>query len=311
MANLKHIKNRIDSVKSTRKITSAMKLVAAAKLRRAQEAVESARSFSKRMDRMLRSLASSFKGVEGGPKLLAGTGADTTHLLVVFSSDRGLCGGFNGTIVREARRIAHTLKGEGKTIKLLCVGRKGSDLLKREFHNDIVGRITGIGGKKGIQFVEVTQITERLTGMFDAGEFDICSILFNRFHSAMTQVVTRQQLIPFAGEVKEEDEAEAETETPRNDPHGGLRKPAHGVYEFEPDETEILEKLLPKNLGVQIYQALLDSAASENGARMTAMDSATRNAGDMIDRLTLTYNRTRQTDITRELIEIISGAEAL
>ncbi len=317
MPNLKHIKNRIESVKSTRKITSAMKMVAAAKLRRAQDAVESARSFSKRMERMLGSLAASFDGVEGGPKLLAGTGSDETHLLVVFTSDRGLCGGFNGSIVREARRIAIGVKGEGKTIKLLCVGRKGGDLLKEKFGKDIIDRITGVGGKKGIQFVDVTQITERILGMFDAGEFDVCSILFNRFQSAMTQIVTRQQLIPFAGDMEEkEDPADAGTNARQpnsqaRDVYSQTRPPAHAVYEFEPDEKEILEVLLPKNLGVQIYQALLDNAASENGARMTAMDSATRNAGEMIDKLTLTYNRTRQANITRELIEIISGAEAL
>ncbi|MCW8915375.1 MAG: F0F1 ATP synthase subunit gamma [Magnetovibrio sp.] len=297
MPNLKDLKNRIDSVKSTRKITSAMKMVAAAKLRRAQEAAESARAYSERMDTVLRSLAGSFAGMEGGPELLAGTGEDQTHLLVVFTSDRGLCGGFNGSIVREARRLVHEMKSEGKTVKLLCVGRKGSDLLKSEFRGDIVDSIIGIGGKKGIGYLEATAVSDRITEMFEAGEFDVCSILFNKFQSAMTQIVTNSQLIPFTSD--EEEGAVADS--------GELK----AAYEFEPEESEILEVLLPKNLGVQIFQAMLESSASEHGARMTAMDNATRNAGDMIDKLTLTYNRSRQAAITSELIEIISGAEAL
>jgi F-type H+-transporting ATPase subunit gamma len=298
MPNLKDLKTRINSVKSTRKITSAMKMVAAAKLRRAQEAAESARGYSERMDRMLRSLAGSFAGVSGGPKLLAGTGADKTHLLVVFTSDRGLCGGFNGVIVRESRRVLRELKGEGKTVKVLCVGRKGSDLLKSEYRKDIVETIIGVGGKKGVQFAEATEVAVKIAKMYEAGEFDVCSIVFNKFQSAMTQIVTRQQLIPFsAGETVVEASAKDQG--------------AKASYEFEPEEGEILEVLLPKNLGVQVFQAMLESSASENGSRMTAMDSATRNAGDMMDRLTLTYNRTRQAYITKELIEIISGAEAL
>lgn len=298
MANLKDLKTRISSVKSTRKITSAMKMVAAAKLRRAQEAAESARAYSERMDRMLRSLAGSFAGVSGGPKLLAGTGADQTHLLVVFTSDRGLCGGFNGVIVRESRRVLRELKGQGKTVKVLCVGRKGSDLLKSEYRKDIIETIIGVGGKKGVQFAEATEVADKITKMFEAGEFDVCSIIFNKFQSAMTQIVTRQQLIPFNA-------GDAVVETTAKD------QGAQASYEFEPEEGEILEVLLPKNLGVQVFQAMLESSASENGSRMTAMDSATRNAGDMMDRLTLTYNRTRQAYITKELIEIISGAEAL
>ena len=297
MPNLKDLKNRIDSVKSTRKITSAMKMVAAAKLRRAQDAAESARAYSERMDTVLRSLAGSFAGMEGGPKLLAGTGEENVHLLVVFTSDRGLCGGFNGSIVRETRRLVHEMKADGKTVKLLCVGRKGADLLKAEFANDIIDRVTGIGGKKGIEYHEATAVSDKVTEMFEAGEFDVCSIIFNKFQSAMTQVVTNQQLIPFASD--EEEDAGADS--------GELK----AAYEFEPEESEILEVLLPKNLGVQIFQAMLESSASEHGARMTAMDNATRNAGDMIDKLTLTYNRSRQAAITSELIEIISGAEAL
>lgn len=298
MPNLKDLKNRIDSVKSTRKITSAMKMVAAAKLRRAQEAAESARAYSERMDRMLRSLAGSFAGVEGGPALLAGTGSDQTHLVVVFTSDRGLCGGFNGSIVRETRNIIRKLKAEGKTVKLLFVGRKGSDLLKSEFRNDVVETIIGVGGKKGIQFSEATDVADTVMEMFEEGSFDVCSIIFNKFQSAMTQIVTHQQLIPFTA-----DEAEGEDDAKADGPQAS--------YEFEPEESEILEVLLPKNMGVQIFQAMLESSASENGARMTAMDNATRNAGEMIDKLTLTYNRSRQAAITSELIEIISGAEAL
>ncbi|HEY9080322.1 F0F1 ATP synthase subunit gamma [Magnetovibrio sp.] len=298
MPNLKDLKNRIDSVKSTRKITSAMKMVAAAKLRRAQDAAESARAYSERMDTVLRSLAGSFAGMEGGPKLLAGTGDDKTHLVVVFTSDRGLCGGFNGSIVRESRRLVHDLKGQGKTVKLLCVGRKGADLLKSEFRGDIIDTVIGVGGKKGIQYHEATAVSDRITEMFEAGEFDVCSIVFNKFQSAMTQIVTKQQLIPFAS-----DEADS-----GDDADSGELKAA---YEFEPEESEILEVLLPKNLGVQVFQAMLESSASEHGSRMTAMDNATRNAGDMIDKLTLTYNRSRQAAITSELIEIISGAEAL
>lgn len=297
MPNLKDLKNRIDSVKSTRKITSAMKMVAAAKLRRAQDAAESARAYSERMETVLRSLAGSFAGREGGPKLLAGTGADQTHLLVVFTSDRGLCGGFNGSIVREARQLIHDMKSEGKTVKLLCVGRKGSDLLKSEFSGDIVDAVTGIGGKKGIEFSEATAVSDKITEMFEAGEFDTCSIIFNKFQSAMTQIVTTSQLIPFTSEEDEDTDTDS----------GELK----AAYEFEPEESEILEVLLPKNLGVQVFQAMLESSASEHGARMTAMDNATRNAGDMIDKLTLTYNRSRQAAITSELIEIISGAEAL
>lgn len=299
MPNLKDLKTRIESVKSTRKITSAMKMVAAAKLRRAQEAAESARSYSERMDRMLRSLAGTFANVEGGPKLLAGNGSEQTHLVVVFTSDRGLCGGFNGTIIRETRKLIGELKGAGKTVKLLCVGRKGGDLLRSDYRGDIVDTIIGVGGKKGVKFVEAVEVADKITEMFEAGEFDVCSIVFNKFKSAMTQIVTRQQLIPFSAG---DDEGEA---TATKD------EGAKATYEFEPEEGEILEVLLPKNLGVQVFQAMLESSASENGSRMTAMDSASRNAGDMIDSLTLTYNRSRQASITSELIEIISGAEAL
>lgn len=299
MPNLKDLKNRINSVKSTRKITSAMKMVAAAKLRRAQDAAESARAYSARMERMLRSLAVSFANVEGGPKLLAGNGANQNHLVVVFTSDRGLCGGFNGSIIRETRAVVRGLKAEGKTVKLLCVGRKGADVLKADYRGDIIETIIGIGGKKGVQFAEAVGVAHKITALFEAGQFDVCSIIFNKFQSAMTQIVTRQQLIPFSAGNAKNEEITAKDQG------------AKASYEFEPEEGEILEVLLPKNLGVQIFQAMLESSASENGARMTAMDSASRNAGDMIERLTLKYNRTRQAAITSELIEIISGAEAL
>lgn len=295
MPNLKDLKNRIGSVKSTQKITSAMKMVAAAKLRRAQEGAEAARPYAERMERMLNSVASSIAGVDGAPQMLAGTGKDETHLLVVCTADRGLCGGFNGSITRQTRKTANELRAQGKTVKMLFVGRKAHDILKKEFPDSVVDAITGIG-KKGVEFTEAMGVADKIITMFEAGEFDVCTIIFNRFQSAMTQIVTEQQLIPFS--VSEDDAEE-------------VASGAQPVYIYEPDEDEILADLLPRNMGVQVFQALLESAASEHGARMSAMDNATRNAGDMIDSLTMTYNRTRQAFITKELIEIISGAEAL
>ena len=291
MPNLKDLKVRINSVKSTQKITSAMKMVAAAKLRRAQEYAEEARPYSARMDRMIAALAGKMSDV-GGPKLLAGTGKDDCYLLVVMTADRGLCGGFNSTIVRASRKRIRQLQENGKQVKLLCVGRKGSDQLQRDWGNLITGSLEGITRGK-IEFSTVADIGSRVISMFEAGEFDICSIIFNRFQSAMTQIVTERQIIPASIP-----EAQNEEET-------------LGMYEYEPDETTILAELLPRNVSTQLFSALLENTASEHGARMTAMDSATRNAGDMIDKLTLTYNRTRQAFITKELIEIISGAEAL
>ena len=297
MPNLKDLKTRISSVKSTQKITSAMKMVAAAKLKRAQDAAESARAYSVRMERLLGSLAKSFAGVEGAPAMLAGTGKDDVHLIVAMTADRGLCGGFNGSIVRDTRTLVNKLKSEGKTVKILYVGRKGADVLKKEFRDATVDIVTGIG-RRGVQWDEAVAVAEKVTALFEAGEFDVCTFVFNRFKSAMTQIVTRQQVIPFvAGEV-------AEPETNKDE---GPK----AAYIFEPEEADILAELLPRNIAVQAFQAMLESSASEHGARMTAMDSATRNAGDMIDNLTLTYNRTRQAYITKELIEIISGAEAL
>jgi len=293
MPSLKDLKIRINSVKSTQKITSAMKMVAAAKLRRAQEQAEAARPYSARMDRMIASLAGKSTGV-GGPKLLAGTGSDATHLLVVMTADRGLCGGFNTSIVRAARNRIRALEGEGKTVKILCVGKKGKDQLRRDYSRLIEDSIEGVA-RKNVEFASADEIGGRLIQMFDNGEFDVCTLIFNRFQSAMTQIVTEQQVIP------------ASVPEAANDDDAGVA----GLYEYEPDEEGILAELLPRNVATQVFSALLENTASEHGARMSAMDSATRNAGEMIDKLTLTYNRTRQAFITKELIEIISGAEAL
>jgi F-type H+-transporting ATPase subunit gamma len=293
MPSLKSFKVRINSVKSTRKITSAMKMVAAAKLRRAQEAAEVSRAYAERMARMVSGMAAGQAGRPGAPKLLAGTGEDQTHLLIPCTADRGLCGVFNSSIVRETRRLALDLLARGKTVKLLCVGRKGRDVLKRDFKSEIVGEFVGLG-RRGVQYGDAVPVADKVIALLDAGEFDVATFIFNRFKSAMTQVVTRQQVVPF--------------------PLPADSGPAEGprpVPIFEPDEAEIFAELLPRNLTVQTYQALLESVASEHGARMTAMDNATRNAGDMLDTLTLQYNRTRQASITKELIEIISGAEAL
>ncbi|MEX1110019.1 MAG: F0F1 ATP synthase subunit gamma [Dongiaceae bacterium] len=294
MPSLKDLRVRINSVKSTQKITSAMKMVAAAKLRRAQEQAEAARPYAERMDRMLASLAAGFVGQEGAPPLLAGSGRNETHLVVVLTSDRGLCGGFNSTIVRGSRKLIKQLVDEGKQVKIFCVGRKGRDQLRRDMSERIVGFVDEIGRPR-LRFEEAQAVAETLIAMYMAGEFDACTIVYNRFKSAMTQFVTSQQIMPLP--VPEENSAGPEL--------GGA------VYEYEPDEQDLLADLLPRNVAVQVFRAMLENAASEQGARMTAMDSATRNAGDMINRLTINYNRTRQAYITKELIEIISGAEAL
>jgi F-type H+-transporting ATPase subunit gamma len=296
MPSLKDLRLRIASVKSTQKITSAMKMVAAAKLRRAQEQVEAARPYAERMERMLGALASATASQQGAPKLMAGTGRSDVHLLVVGTADRGLCGGFNSSIVREARRSIEALSRDGKTVKILCVGRKGRDQLRRTYGDMIVGTIEDVA-KPRVTFETADKIAVRIAEMFEAGEFDVCTLFYARFKSAMTQIVTKQQLIPFAAEEAEGDADQATG--------------ARTVYEYEPDEQEILAELLPRNLAIQVFKALLENSASEQGARMTAMDSATRNAGDMIGKLTQTYNRTRQAVITKELIEIISGAEAI
>ena len=303
MPNLQDLKIRINSVKSTQKITSAMKMVAASKLRRAQEDVEAARPYAGKMERMVANVGDSVGGIEGAPAMLAGTGQSNTHLIVACTANRGLCGGFNSSIIRKVRALARDLKGGGKTVKILCVGRKGRDGLKREFGDDIIDTIEGIG-RRNVEYAEGVDVAEKITALFDDGGFDVCSIVFNRFKSAMTQIPTAQQLIPFAA-------AETTDDEDAKDSAGTDDAGPQPIFVFEPDEQDILAELLPRNLGVQVFQALLESAASEHGSRMTSMDNATRNASDMIDSLTLTYNRTRQAAITRELIEIISGAEAL
>ena len=295
MPSLKELRNRISSVRATQKITSAMKMVAAAKLRRAQETAEAARPYAERMERMLGSLGGSMAGSAGAPKLLAGSGDDRTHLVVVATADRGLCGGFNGGIVRRARELIEELEGAGKTVRILCVGRKGRDQLRRLHGTKIVDVIEGVG-RRSVEFAEADAIAERVRTMFDEGEFDVCAMVYARFKSAISNEVTVQQLVP--------------APLPERDESADAGGPS-AVYIYEPDEEAILEDLLPRNVSVQVYRALLENAASEHGARMAAMDNATRNAGEMIARLTLQYNRTRQAMITKELIEIISGAEAV
>jgi F-type H+-transporting ATPase subunit gamma len=293
MPSLKDLKNRIKSVKSTQKITKAMKMVAAAKLRRAREQAEAARPYSEAMERMLLSLAASVSDGSEGPRLLSGSGKSHTHLIIVATSDRGLCGAFNSSIVRAVRRRIRELQESGHTVKLLCVGRKGFEQLQGEFGKLIVGR-NDIKAKR-LGYSDAESVAREAIARFEAGEFDVCHIVYNTFKSAISQIVTFQQLIPLALPEKKPDTANT----------------VAASYEYEPDEEEILAELLPKNLGVQVYRALLENAASEQGARMTAMDNATRNAGDMIKKLNLKYNRTRQAAITKELIEIISGAEAV
>ncbi len=293
MPSLKTLRVRINSVKSTQKITKAMKMVAASKLRRAQEAAEAARPFSERMERMLAALAAALGTNDGAPRLLIGTGRSDVHLLVVATADRGLCGAFNSSICRAARRHAAELIAAGKTVKILCVGRKGRDILRRGLAGQILDTLP-ITHSKRVNYADAALVAERIAEWFAAGEFDVCTLFYNRFRSVIAQVVTTRQIIPAA--------------LPDAGPAPDL---GGAIYEYEPEEDEILERLLPRNLAVQIYRALLENAASEQGARMTAMDNATRNAGDMINRLTLSYNRSRQAVITKELIEIISGAQAV
>ncbi len=295
MANLKDLKNRIKSVKSTQKITSAMKMVAAAKLRRAQENAEQSRPYSTRMSAMIASLAAKADPTSG-PTLLVGTGRTTNHLLIVVSADRGLCGGFNGGIIRSTRREVQKLQAEGKTVRLLMVGRKATDALKREFSDLFVDTLEGIQGTD-VQFSDADQISQQIQSMIDDGSVDTCSIVFNKFVSAITQEVTYRSLVPV--EIDQDDHA------------APVQDGAIAPNEYEPDEASVLSDLLPRALTTQIFASILESSASELAARMTAMDNATRNAGDLIDRLTMEYNRSRQAAITTELIEIISGAEAL
>jgi F-type H+-transporting ATPase subunit gamma len=289
MPSLKDLKNRIGSVKSTRKITKAMQMVAAAKLRRAQDAAEAARPYAERYNKVLAGLAQSVGGSDSAPRLLAGTGRDQTHLLVVMTSERGLCGGFNSTIVRLVRQRIETLRAQGKTIRILTVGKKGREQLKRDYSDLFVGHVS-LAEVKRLGYADAEGVAKDVLGRFDAGEFDVATIFYNRFQSVISQIPTAQQIIPA---------------------HFEGYTGASTLYEYEPSEEAILADLLPRGVATQIFTALLENAASEQGARMSAMDNATRNAGDMIERLTIVYNRSRQASITKELIEIISGAEAL
>jgi len=291
MPSLKDLKNRIESVKSTRKITKAMQMVAAAKLRRAQEAAEQSRPYTERFTAVMAGLAASVGGSDAAPKLLAGTGSDQTHLLVVMTAERGLCGGFNSSIAKLARARAEALKAEGKTVKILTVGKKGREQMKRDYEDLFVGHVD-LSEVKRIGYSDAQGIAADVLSRFDAGEFDVATIFFNAFQSVISQIPTEQQVIPASFEASEDEGTGT-------------------VYDYEPDETEILADLLPRGVATAIFAALLENGASEQGARMSAMDNATRNAGDMIDKLTIEFNRSRQAVITNELIEIISGAEAL
>jgi F-type H+-transporting ATPase subunit gamma len=291
MPNLKDLKNRIASVKSTRKITKAMQMVAAAKLRRAQEAAEDSRPYAKRFNAVMAGLAASVGGSDTAPKLLRGTGSDQTQLLVVMTAERGLCGGFNSNIAKLARQKAAELKAAGKTVKILTVGKKGRDALKRDLGDDFIGHVD-LSDVKRVGYVNAQDIAKGVLARFDAGEFDVATIFFAEFVNVVTQIPTAQQIIPASFEASDAEDTGA-------------------LYDYEPSEEQILADLLPRGVATQIFSALLENGASEQGARMSAMDNATRNAGEMIDKLTIEYNRSRQAVITNELIEIISGAEAL
>lgn len=291
MASLKELRNRIASVKATQKITKAMQMVAAAKLRRAQAAAEAARPYAESMERVLGNIASSITPSPESPKLLVGSGKDDVHLLLVCTSERGLCGAFNSSIVRLAREHINTLQSQGKTVKIFCVGRKGFDQLRRQYEKQIV-EVVDLRGVRQLSYEQGVGVAQKIVARFEAGEFDVVTLFYSKFKSVIAQLPTAQQIIPPVFEKKEV-------------------SGANGAYEYEPEEEDILADLLPRNLATQIFRALLENAASEQGARMSAMDNATRNAGDMIRKQTITYNRTRQAMITKELIEIISGAEAL
>jgi len=303
MPSLRDYRDRISSVKSTKKITSAMKMVAASKLRRAQEQAEASQPYAQCMSDMLARVAANVTINDSSSKLLAGTGSDQKHLLVVVTADRGLCGGFNSNLARAAKLKALELQGEGKDVSIICVGRKGRDALRSEFGSKIWETFIGTLAAKKIEYTEASKITDYILEKLDAGEFDVCSLVYNKFVSVLTQKPSVQQLIPF-NLAELDDGAANDDEAPADDAQSS-------PYSFEPEEEEILNDLLPRNLGVQVFRALLDSAAGEHAARMTAMDNSTRNAGEMIDGLTLEYNRARQAQITKELIEIISGAEAV
>jgi F-type H+-transporting ATPase subunit gamma len=292
MASLKDLRNRIASTKATQKITKAMQMVAASKLRRAQTAAVAARPYAEHMDKVLGNIASAVTGLDGAPKLLAGTGSQQVYLLVVCTAERGLCGPFNTAIVRLARERINNLMAQGKEIKILCVGRKGYDQLRRTYAKQIIDLID-LRSVRTLNFATAEMIADKIISLYDQGAFDVCMLFFSRFRSVMAQIPTAQQIIP------------------PTLPESAAQNGATASYEYEPDEVDILTELLPRNIAVQVFRALLENSASFYGAQMTAMDNATRNAGEMIRKQTLTYNRTRQAMITKELIEIISGAEAL
>ena len=294
MPSLKDLRNRIASVKATQKITKAMQMVAAAKLRRAQEAAEAARPYSQRMASVLANISQAVGGGGDAPALMAGHGKDDVHLLVVCTAERGLCGGFNSQIARFARDRIRSLQGQGKTVKIMTVGKKGYDILRREFASLIIERVE-LRDVKQIGFVNADDIARKVIALFNEGQFDVCTLFYSEFKSVISQVPTALQIIPASAPAAE----------------GKADAGPSAVYEYEPEPGEILSDLIPRNIAVQIFRALLENAAGEMGAKMTAMDNATRNAGDMINRLTISYNRQRQANITKELIEIISGAEAL
>jgi F-type H+-transporting ATPase subunit gamma len=296
MPSLKDLRNRITSVKATQKITKAMQMVAAAKLRRAQNAAENGRPYAEKMAQVLGNLAGNLIGGVGAPRLLSGTGRDQVHLLVVCTGDRGLAGAFNSSIARLARDHANRLMAEGKTVKIITVGKKGLDVLRRQFRDQIIAS-RDIRGNKPVDYPFAAEIADDILARFEAGEFDVATLFYSEFRSVISQIPTAQRIIP--------------AELPQTDAAAAKAAGSDAAMEFEPNEETILETLLPKNLTVQVFRALLENAASEQGARMSAMDSATRNAGEMIKKQTLVYNRTRQAMITKELIEIISGAEAL
>jgi F-type H+-transporting ATPase subunit gamma len=292
MPSLKDLKNRIASVKATQKITKAMQMVAAAKLRRAQEAAEAARPYSQRMAAVMSNIAEAVGSGDDAPRLMTGTGKDDVHLLVVCTAERGLCGGFNSQIARYARDHVRRLLADGKTVKILCVGKKGYDILRREYSSMIIDRVDFREVKK-MSFAQAETVADKVIGLFEQGEFDVCTLFYSEFKSVISQVPTAQQLIPASSSA-----ADGEAN-------------ASAIYDYEPSAEEILEDLLPRSIKVQIFRALLENVAGEMGAKMSAMDNATRNAGEMIDKLSMSYNRQRQAQITKELIEIISGAEAL
>ena len=291
MASLDDLKKRIVSVKSTQKITKAMKMVAAAKLKRAQENAEKGRPYSEKMNNIILNLSGGIADKENAPKLLSGTGEDKIQLCIVMTSDRGLCGGFNTNIIKKAKVFFEKIKKEGKTLKIITVGSKGYDQLKRNFKDNIVERIS-FKESKNINYFDADKVGKMIIGSFEKKEFDICTIFYNKFKNVITQIPQAQQIIPLKSSESEGSSSEDN-------------------YEFEPDEDEILSNLLPKNISTQIFKAMLENSASEQGSRMSAMDNATRNAGDMVEKLTIQYNRSRQAAITKELIEIISGAESL